>query len=80
VIVGAGIAEREAAVQLRRAGYTGTISLLGGEPNPPHDRTELAKSFLRIDEPASEIASRRCHSPRRALQDRRPDINSDRAS
>jgi 3-phenylpropionate/trans-cinnamate dioxygenase ferredoxin reductase component len=59
VIVGAGIAGCEAAVQLRGAGYDGTITLLSGEPSPPYDRTELSKSFLRFDQPASEIVYHR---------------------
>ncbi len=46
VIVGAGAAGASAAETLRREGYTGTITVLGADPDAPYDRTSLSKGFL----------------------------------
>jgi NADPH-dependent 2,4-dienoyl-CoA reductase/sulfur reductase-like enzyme/nitrite reductase/ring-hydroxylating ferredoxin subunit len=46
LIVGAGAAGNAAAEALRRAGYAGTIRMLGGEADPPYDRPNLSKDYL----------------------------------
>ena len=60
VIVGAGIGGVRAAEQLRQLGYSGSITLVGAEPEPPYDRPPLSKQVLRgerelvlLREPAS---------------------------
>jgi 3-phenylpropionate/trans-cinnamate dioxygenase ferredoxin reductase subunit len=52
VIVGASLAGGRAAEQLRRGGWTGTITLIGEEPDRPYDRPPLSKKLIRgqIDE------------------------------
>lgn len=46
VIVGAGMAGVQTAVELRRQGWRGAITLLGDEPHPPYDRPPLSKAVL----------------------------------
>ncbi len=46
VIVGAGQAGGELAVQLRYQGYAGDITLIGDEPNLPYKRSRLSSSYL----------------------------------
>jgi NADPH-dependent 2,4-dienoyl-CoA reductase/sulfur reductase-like enzyme len=46
VIVGAGMAGVQTAVELRRQGWRGGITLLGDEPHPPYDRPPLSKAVL----------------------------------
>lgn len=46
VIVGASVAGLSAAEALRRRGYDGAITLIGGEPHPPYDRPPLSKQVL----------------------------------
>ncbi len=46
LIVGAGAAGNAAAEALRRAGYRGTVRLLGAEDEPPYDRPNLSKDYL----------------------------------
>ena len=47
VIVGASTAGRSAAVALREGGHDGEVILLGEEPDPPYDRPQLSKEYLR---------------------------------
>ncbi|MBF6330459.1 NAD(P)/FAD-dependent oxidoreductase [Nocardia transvalensis] len=47
VIVGAGLAGLRTAEQLRRAGYTGGLILVGDESRLPYDRPPLSKQFVR---------------------------------
>ncbi|MER6632399.1 FAD-dependent oxidoreductase [Streptomyces sp. NPDC000987] len=47
VIVGAGAAGVHTAVALRERGYTGSVTLVGGEPHRPYDRPPLSKAVLR---------------------------------
>ena len=47
VIVGAGLAGLRTAEELRRAGYTGELVLLGDESRAPYDRPPLSKQFVR---------------------------------
>jgi len=46
VIVGAGHAGGRAALQLRAAGFTGEVILVGEEPELPYERPPLSKDFL----------------------------------
>jgi NADPH-dependent 2,4-dienoyl-CoA reductase/sulfur reductase-like enzyme/ferredoxin len=46
VIVGASLAGLAAAAYLRREGFTGTVTLIGDEPEPPYDRPPLSKQVL----------------------------------
>lgn len=46
VVVGASLAGLNAARALRRAGYDGTLSLVGAEAYPPYDRPPLSKQVL----------------------------------
>ncbi|WP_261575395.1 FAD-dependent oxidoreductase, partial [Frankia gtarii] len=52
VIVGAGLAGGRVAVELRAAGFTGGIVLLGAEEHLPYDRPPLSKGVLsgRVEE------------------------------
>ncbi|WP_084161083.1 NAD(P)/FAD-dependent oxidoreductase [Nocardia sp. BMG51109] len=47
VIVGAGLAGLRTAEELRRAGYSGGLVLVGDEPRLPYDRPPLSKQFVR---------------------------------
>jgi 3-phenylpropionate/trans-cinnamate dioxygenase ferredoxin reductase subunit len=47
VVVGAGAAGVQSAVALRERGYTGRVTLVGGEPHRPYDRPPLSKAVLR---------------------------------
>ncbi|WP_067838220.1 NAD(P)/FAD-dependent oxidoreductase [Nocardia lijiangensis] len=47
VIVGAGLAGLRTAEELRRAGYTGELVLIGDESRLPYDRPPLSKQFVR---------------------------------
>lgn len=46
MIVGAGMAGVQTAVQLRERGWGGPIRLLGAEPHRPYDRPPLSKGLL----------------------------------
>lgn len=46
VIVGAGHAGAQAAVALRQRGVTGTIAMIGDEPELPYERPPLSKEYL----------------------------------
>ncbi|HYI39389.1 MAG TPA: FAD-dependent oxidoreductase [Allosphingosinicella sp.] len=46
VIVGAGHAGAQAAIQLRQLGFEGSIALIGAEPEPPYERPPLSKEYL----------------------------------
>ncbi|MDF6018237.1 FAD/NAD(P)-binding oxidoreductase [Streptomyces sp. JH34] len=46
LVVGASAAGLATAEALRRKGYGGTLTLLGGEPHPPYDRPPLSKQVL----------------------------------
>ncbi len=55
VIVGAGAAGNAAALALRRAGYGGTITMVGADPDPPYDRPNLSKDYLAGNAPEEWI-------------------------
>jgi 3-phenylpropionate/trans-cinnamate dioxygenase ferredoxin reductase subunit len=46
VIVGAGHAGAQAAIQLRQLGFAGTVALIGAEAEPPYERPPLSKEYL----------------------------------
>lgn len=46
VIVGAGHAGAQAAIQLRQLGFGGSIALIGAEAEPPYERPPLSKEYL----------------------------------
>jgi 3-phenylpropionate/trans-cinnamate dioxygenase ferredoxin reductase subunit len=50
VIVGAGEAGARAAVELRDQGWSGAITLIGKEVQPPYERPPLSKQVLITDE------------------------------
>lgn len=47
VVVGGGLAGAGAALELRRLGFDGRITLIGAEPHLPYNRPPLSKQFLR---------------------------------
>ena len=46
LIVGAGHAGAQAAIQLRQVGFAGSIGLIGAEAEPPYERPPLSKEYL----------------------------------
>ena len=46
VIVGASLAGAKAAEALRENGFTGSLTLIGDEPDRPYERPPLSKDFL----------------------------------
>ena len=49
IIVGAGHGGAQAAVQLRQLGFTGSLAIIGDEPELPYERPPLSKDFLAGD-------------------------------
>lgn len=46
VIVGAGHGGAQAAIALRQNGFTGTVAMIGREPEPPYERPPLSKEYF----------------------------------
>jgi NADPH-dependent 2,4-dienoyl-CoA reductase/sulfur reductase-like enzyme len=46
VVVGASLAGLRAVEAARKAGFTGSLTLIGAEPHLPYDRPPLSKAFL----------------------------------
>jgi 3-phenylpropionate/trans-cinnamate dioxygenase ferredoxin reductase subunit len=46
VIVGAGHGGAQSAIALRQNGFTGTITMIGREPEPPYERPPLSKEYF----------------------------------
>lgn len=46
IVVGAGLAGWRFVEAVRREGYDGALTLIGGEPHPPYDRPPLSKQVL----------------------------------
>ncbi len=46
VIVGAGHGGAQCAIALRQNGFTGTITMIGREPEPPYERPPLSKEYF----------------------------------
>lgn len=58
LIVGAGHAGAHTALTLRQLGFTGSIALLGEEPELPYERPPLSKEFLSGDKPFERLLIR----------------------
>ena len=58
VIVGAGAAGNAAAEILRREGYRGSVTLVGGDESVPYDRPNLSKDYLAGNAPEEWIPLR----------------------
>jgi len=56
VVAGASMAGLRAAEQLRAAGWTGTITLVGDEPHMPYNRPPLSKRVLAGTAPFASLA------------------------
>ncbi len=54
VIVGAGLAGGNAAVELREQGFSGPVTVLGAEQHPPYERPPLSKGMLLGEEDAAD--------------------------
>ncbi|MFD9097777.1 NAD(P)/FAD-dependent oxidoreductase [Streptomyces collinus] len=65
VVAGASMAGLRAAEQLRAAGWTGTITLVGDEPHMPYNRPPLSKEVLAGHAPFESLAFR----PRASVAD-----------
>jgi len=49
IVIGGGQAGSSCVVKLRSGGFTGKITLIGGEPVPPYQRPPLSKAYLMGD-------------------------------
>ncbi|MDB5690170.1 MAG: FAD-dependent pyridine nucleotide-disulfide oxidoreductase [Sphingomonas bacterium] len=58
LIVGAGHGGAQAALALRQHKFTGSIALLGNEPEPPYERPPLSKDYLSGEKPFERILIR----------------------
>jgi NADPH-dependent 2,4-dienoyl-CoA reductase/sulfur reductase-like enzyme/nitrite reductase/ring-hydroxylating ferredoxin subunit len=72
VIVGAGAAGNAAAQRLRREGYAGRITLIGGDESPPYDRPNLSKDYLAGNAPEEWIPLH----PRELYDERRIELRT----
>ena len=50
LLIGGGLAAGSCARWLREEGADGSILLVGREPDPPYNRPELTKAYLRGEE------------------------------
>ncbi|MBB5711569.1 NAD(P)/FAD-dependent oxidoreductase [Sphingomonas xinjiangensis] len=58
LIVGAGHGGAQAAIALRQNGFTGTLALIGEEPELPYERPPLSKEYLAGDKPWERLLIR----------------------
>lgn len=58
VIVGAGHGGAQAAIALRQAKFSGTIAIVGEEPELPYERPPLSKEYLSGEKPFDRILIR----------------------
>ena len=58
LIVGAGHAGAHTALALRQQGFTGSLALIGDEPELPYERPPLSKEFLAGDKPFDRLLIR----------------------
>ncbi len=58
VIVGAGHGGAQAAIALRQQGFTGSLAMIGDEPEPPYERPPLSKDYLAGDKTFERILIR----------------------
>lgn len=52
VVIGASLAGMRAVLTARKSGFTGPLTLVGGELHLPYDRPPLSKAYLDEEEPA----------------------------
>ena len=57
-IVGAGHGGAQAAIALRAQGFTGSIGLIGDEPDAPYERPPLSKEYLAGEKPFERLLIR----------------------
>lgn len=70
LIVGGGQAGAHAALSLRQQGYSGTVTIVGREPDPPYERPPLSKEYL-----AGDKAFERLHlRPREVWAEKEVDL------
>ena len=55
IIVGAGHGGAQCAIALRQQGYTGSITMIGRETEPPYERPPLSKEYLARDKPFERL-------------------------
>ncbi|WP_150304813.1 NAD(P)/FAD-dependent oxidoreductase [Pseudomonas saliphila] len=58
IIVGAGHAGAQAASLLRQRGFTGTVAMVGNEPELPYERPPLSKEYLSGEKPFERLLLR----------------------
>ncbi|PRB77459.1 NAD(P)/FAD-dependent oxidoreductase [Pseudomonas sp. MYb185] len=58
IIVGAGHAGAQAASLLRQRGFTGSVAIVGDEPDLPYERPPLSKEYLSGDKPFERLLLR----------------------
>lgn len=58
VIVGGGHSGAQAAIALRQHGFTGSILMIGREPELPYERPPLSKDYLSGDKPFERLLIR----------------------
>src|SRR6476661_4248298 len=58
LLIGGGLAAGNCARWLREGGADGSILLVGREPDPPYNRPELSKKYLRGEEPREDVLFR----------------------
>jgi 3-phenylpropionate/trans-cinnamate dioxygenase ferredoxin reductase subunit len=58
VIVGSGHGGAQAAIALRQQGFSGSILMIGRDPEPPYERPPLSKEYLAGEKPFERILIR----------------------
>jgi 3-phenylpropionate/trans-cinnamate dioxygenase ferredoxin reductase subunit len=58
LLIGGGLASGNCARWLREGGADGSILLVGREPDPPYNRPELSKAYLRGEESRADVLFR----------------------
>ncbi len=58
LIVGSGHAGAQTAIALRQAGFSGSIAIVGEEPELPYERPPLSKDYLAGDKPFERLLIR----------------------
>ncbi len=61
IIVGAGHGGAQSAIALRQAGFTGTITMIGREDEPPYERPPLSKEYLAKEKEFERLYIRPLH-------------------
>ncbi|MGX7896305.1 NAD(P)/FAD-dependent oxidoreductase [Tsuneonella sp. HG222] len=58
VIVGTGHGGAQTAIALRQQGFTGSVTMIGRDANPPYERPPLSKEYLAGEKPFERIMIR----------------------